>query len=125
VVADRDRLVQVMLNLLSNAVKFCRPVAGEVTIELFMEAEHARVNVRDNGIGISRENQDTIFEKFRQGGDTMTAKPQGTGLGLPICRQIVNHFGGRLWVESELGQGSIFSFTLPVVAQRAGERAAA
>ena len=84
-----------------------------------------RVDVRDNGIGIGKENQGMIFEKFRQGGDTMTAKPQGTGLGLPICRQIISHFGGRLWVESEPGKGSTFSFVLPVLAASRSERVAA
>jgi signal transduction histidine kinase len=70
--------------------------------------------VRDNGAGISAENQQIIFEKFRQVGDTLTDKPQGTGLGLPICREIIGHFGGRLWVESRLGEGATFSFTLPL-----------
>jgi signal transduction histidine kinase len=116
IVADRDRLVQVMLNLLSNAVKFCQPDIGVVTIGLRMDGPWIRVDVRDNGAGISPENQETIFEKFRQGGDTMTAKPQGTGLGLPICRQIIDHFGGRLWVESQIGKGSTFSFVLPCIA---------
>jgi len=113
-VVDRDRLMQVMLNLLSNAVKFCAPDRGEVKVVLRREGEWARVDVCDNGIGISLENQAMVFEKFRQVGDTLTDKPQGTGLGLPICRQIVNHFGGRLWVDSTPGAGSTFSFTLPL-----------
>jgi Na+/proline symporter/signal transduction histidine kinase len=112
--ADRDRLVQVMLNLLSNAAKFCDEERGLVEVRLWREAGALRVDVRDNGIGISPENQQLIFEKFRQVGDTLTEKPQGTGLGLPICRQIINHFGGALWVESRLGEGATFSFTLPV-----------
>ena len=70
--------------------------------------------MQDNGIGISRENQELIFEKFRQVGDTLTDKPQGTGLGLPICREIVHHFGGRLWVRSDPGEGATFAFQLPV-----------
>ena len=65
-----------------------------------------------------------IFEKFRQVGDTLTAKPQGTGLGLPICRQIIGHFGGRLWVRSRLGAGATFSFTIPS-AQASPERSEA
>jgi signal transduction histidine kinase len=125
VLADRDRLVQVMLNLLSNAVKFCKSAGGEVTVGLRRDGSMVRVDVRDNGVGISLDNQAMVFEKFRQGGDTMTGKPQGTGLGLPICRQIINHFGGRLWVESEIGQGSTFAFVLPVLSATRSERAAA
>ncbi|MBA3903568.1 MAG: histidine kinase, partial [Rhodocyclaceae bacterium] len=113
VLADRDRLIQVMLNLLSNAVKFCNPGEGRVQVSLRPERAGLRVDVRDNGPGISVADQMIIFEKFRQVGDTLTDKPQGTGLGLPISRQIVEHFGGRLWVESEPGCGAVFSFTLP------------
>jgi Na+/proline symporter/signal transduction histidine kinase len=114
VMADRDRLIQVMLNLLSNAVKFCEEARGHVTVKLSAANDAVRVDVEDNGPGISEQDQRTIFEKFRQVGDTMTAKPQGTGLGLPISRQIIEHFGGRLWVESSPGQGAKFSFTLPL-----------
>ena len=112
--ADRDRLMQVMLNLLSNAAKFCRDGGGRVKVSSTLLAEGLRVQVTDNGIGISADDQRVIFEKFRQVGDTLTQKPQGTGLGLPICRQIVHHFGGRLWVDSVPGQGATFSFVLPL-----------
>ncbi|HQR53469.1 MAG TPA: sensor histidine kinase [Burkholderiales bacterium] len=112
--ADRDRLIQVMINLLSNASKFCSREAGRVRVTLRREETCLRVDVTDNGIGISRQDQEIIFEKFRQVGDTLTDKPQGTGLGLPICREIVGHCGGRLWVESELGCGATFSFALPL-----------
>jgi len=111
--ADRDRVMQVMLNLLSNAVKFCEPGSGRVEVRLVQGHDTVRVDVADNGVGISREHQQVIFEKFRQVGDTLTQKPAGTGLGLAICRQIVSRLGGRLWVESEPGRGSTFSFTLP------------
>ncbi len=113
--ADRDRVMQVLLNLLSNAVKFCEPERGRVEVRLAQSDDATvRVDVADNGCGISREHQQVIFEKFRQVGDTLTQKPAGTGLGLAICRQIVSRLGGRLWVESEPGRGSTFSFTLPV-----------
>jgi signal transduction histidine kinase len=120
VMADRDRLTQVLLNLLSNAAKFCTPGSGRVEVRLSGQAGGVRVDVEDNGVGISRENQALIFEKFRQVGDTLTEKPSGTGLGLAICRRIVGHFGGRLWVESEPGRGSVFSFDLPAAAVGGG-----
>ncbi len=111
--ADHDRLVQVMLNLLSNAVKFIAPGKGHVVVRLSRTDGDFRVDVQDNGGGISKGDQQLIFEKFRQAGDALTDKPQGTGLGLPISRQIIEHFGGRLWVESVPGHGATFSFTLP------------
>jgi signal transduction histidine kinase len=116
IVADRDRLVQVMLNLLSNAVKFVARDTGRVEVRLARDSAGLRIEVQDNGPGIGREDQTVIFEKFRQGGSVLTDKPQGTGLGLPISRQIVEHFGGRLWVESEPGRGATFVFTLPLEA---------
>lgn len=114
--ADRDRLMQVLLNLLSNAVKFCDRTAGRVAIALHTHADNICVRVQDNGPGIKPEDQRIIFDKFRQVGDTMTDKPQGTGLGLPISRQIITHFGGELWVESTPGAGATFAFTLPLAA---------
>ncbi|HSF48758.1 MAG TPA: sensor histidine kinase [Burkholderiales bacterium] len=121
IVADRDRLIQVVINLLSNAVKFCKEHTGKVEVSMEVDTDWLRVDVRDNGPGISKANQDAIFEKFRQVGDTLTGKPQGTGLGLPISRQIIDHFGGRLWVESEPGHGALFSFTLPLQEVRSEE----
>ena len=121
--ADRDRLIQVMMNLLSNAVKFCAPGVGRVTVSLKVEAGYLWVDVADNGPGIRRDDQKIIFEKFRQGGrgnDVLTGKPLGTGLGLPISRQIIEHFGGELRVESapeEGGIGATFSFSLPLATQ--------
>jgi hypothetical protein len=114
VVADRDRLTQVMLNLLSNAVKFCDRTPGWVRVGLVANDSVVRVDVSDNGPGIHPDDQAIIFEKFRQVGDTLTAKPQGTGLGLPISHQIIAHFGGTLRVESVPGEGATFSFTLPL-----------
>jgi hypothetical protein len=116
IAADRDRLMQVMLNLLSNAAKFCNPQHGRVSISLAHRYDCLQVDVQDNGSGISEADQKVIFDKFRQVGDTLTAKPKGTGLGLPICRQIINHFGGRLWVSSPPGAGATFSFTIPLAA---------
>jgi signal transduction histidine kinase len=110
--ADPDRLMQVMLNLLSNAAKFVPVPGGRVGVSLSRDDADVTVRVTDNGPGVSAEQQALIFEKFRQGGDAAN-RPQGTGLGLPISRQIVAHLGGRLWLESSPGQGAAFCFTLP------------
>jgi Na+/proline symporter/signal transduction histidine kinase len=117
VATDRDRVKQVLLNLLSNAAKFCEPGVGRVEIALRAGDGVVRVDVRDNGPGISPEVQSVIFEKFRQSGDTLAGRPQGTGLGLPISREIISQLDGRLWVESVPRHGATFSFELPV-AQR-------
>jgi signal transduction histidine kinase len=110
--ADRDRLLQVLLNLLSNAAKFVPPGRGRVVVKLSSDERAATIEVRDNGPGIAPEQQQHVFEKFRQGGDAAN-RPQGTGLGLPISRQIVEHFGGRMWLQSVPGQGACFGFDLP------------
>lgn len=112
VVADRDRLIQVVINLISNSVKFSPE--GSITIRGTTDAGMLKLSVTDTGIGIKKEDLEKVFDKFQQVGDTLTDKPQGTGLGLPICRQIIEHHKGRIWVESELGKGSTFSFMLPL-----------
>ncbi len=114
VLADVDRLIQVLLNLLSNALKFAPEQGGRVEVRLTVLPGELRIDVRDNGPGVRREDQPFVFDKFWQAGDTLVAKPPGTGLGLHISRQIVEHFGGRIWVESEPGAGACFSFTLPL-----------
>ncbi|MDD2665244.1 MAG: sensor histidine kinase [Dechloromonas sp.] len=119
VLADRDRLTQVVINLLSNAVKFVPGGSGRVAVRVAAEAGRVRVEVADNGPGLTAEECGTVFEKFRQGGNTLTGKPQGTGLGLPISRQIIEYFGGNLWVESLPGQGATFIFTVPLPAPEA------
>ncbi len=119
---DKDRLVQVVTNLLSNSIKFT-PKGGKISIGVKPVMEEKSpdnpktvvVSVTDNGIGIAPENHAAVFEKFKQVGDTLTDKPKGTGLGLPICKEIVEHYGGKIWVESELGKGSTFAFSLPTV----------
>ncbi len=113
VVVDLDRMIQVMLNLLSNAVKFCDSERGRIEVALYEDGGRLRVDVCDNGRGISAQEHEAIFTKFHQVGDTLTGKPQGSGLGLHISRQIVEHFGGRMWVDSALGGGARFSFVLP------------
>jgi signal transduction histidine kinase len=116
VMADRDRLMQVMVNLLSNALKFVPADSGMVRVGAEGTASEVRVSVSDNGPGIHAADHEVIFDKFRQGSggtDVLTDKPQGTGLGLPISRQIIEYFNGRLWVESAPGAGACFQFTLP------------
>lgn len=107
---DRDRLIQVVINLISNAVKFTEH--GSVTCKAAVKEGELIVSVVDTGCGIKAEDQPLVFEKFKQVGDTLTDKPQGTGLGLPICKEIIEHHGGRLWLESTLGLGSTFLFSL-------------
>jgi signal transduction histidine kinase len=112
VIGDQDRLIQVMINLLSNSVKFTDQ--GSVTCRAVQTEDEILISVIDTGSGIAKEEQTRIFEQFTQVTNTLTGKPSGTGLGLPICKQIVEYHGGHIWIESELGQGSIFSFTLPL-----------
>jgi signal transduction histidine kinase len=122
--ADRDRLQQVLINLLSNAAKFAPADRGRVAVELARAGGMVRVAVADDGPGVRAEDRQVIFEKFRQAGDTLTEKPQGTGLGLPISRQIVEHLGGRLWVEDAPGGGAVFVFELPCASAAAPREAA-
>lgn len=109
---DRDMLIQVITNLLNNAIKF----TDHGVIDVFLRNNHKEIEIRitDTGIGIPQNELYIIFERFKQVGDTLTDKPKGTGLGLPICKEIVEHYGGRIWAESELGKGSSFIFTIPV-----------
>ncbi len=109
---DKDRLIQVVINLISNAVKFTDE--GSVTCRARDTGKEIIISVIDTGSGINGEDREKVFEKFKQSGDTLTEKPRGTGLGLAICKQIVSYHGGRIWAESELGKGSVFSFTIPV-----------
>ncbi len=118
--ADPDRLMQVLLNLLSNAAKFVPVPGGRVGVSLRSDDHGVTVAVQDNGPGVSADQQALIFERFRQGGDASN-RPQGTGLGLPISRQIVEHFGGRLWLESSPPQGACFLFYLPLTAPASEE----
>jgi signal transduction histidine kinase len=113
VFVDADRLTQVLVNLISNAVKFCNRDNGLISITARPEGDSLRVDVSDNGIGIAKKDRRKVFERFQQAGDTLIDKPQGTGLGLPICLHIIERFGGQIWFESELGKGSTFSFRIP------------
>lgn len=112
IVVDREKLIQVVINLLSNAIKFTEK--GYVKCKAQREGDEIVVSVEDTGIGIPESEKDRIFEKFKQIGDLIKGKPKGTGLGLAISKQIVEAHGGRIWVESEVGKGSTFYFTIPL-----------
>jgi len=109
--ADRVRFKEILYNLLSNAIKFT-PSGGRVWIESAVQDGAARVVVGDTGIGIAPEDQQAIFESFRQASVTTKGVREGTGLGLAITKRLVEHHGGKIWLESELGKGSRFYFTL-------------
>lgn len=113
IIGDRDRLIQVVINLISNSIKFTD--SGSITCRVTSDETQITIGIVDTGIGIAEVDLDKVFEKFKQVGDTLTDKPKGTGLGLPICKQIVEHHGGKIWVESSKGIGSTFSFTLPIM----------
>jgi signal transduction histidine kinase len=111
---DPARIQQVVTNLLSNAIKFS-PEGGTVTIGAAAEDDKVKVWVTDQGIGIPPEAMPNLFTKFFRVDNDETRKIGGTGLGLALIKEIVEAHGGHIWVESELGKGSTFSFTLPIV----------
>ena len=103
---------QVLLNLLSNALKFT-PEGGRIDVRAAVGKNMVEVSVADTGVGITPEDQEAVFEEFRQVG-TADKKVEGTGLGLALCRRFVELHGGRIWVKSQVGEGTTFTFTLPV-----------
>jgi len=113
IVADERKFKQILLNLLSNAVKFTAD-GGRVDVNARREDGNAVIAVHDTGIGIATEDQAAVFEEFRQVGRDYTRKQEGTGLGLALTKKFVELHGGRIWVESEPGKGSTFTFTLPL-----------
>ncbi|MBI5207040.1 MAG: response regulator [Candidatus Firestonebacteria bacterium] len=112
---DKDRLIQVVTNIISNAIKFTN--SGSVTCTAKKIKDHIEIRIQDTGIGIKPEHISKVFEKFKQvgEGDTISDRPKGTGLGLTICKEIVEAHGGKIWVESEYGKGSTFIFYLPAI----------
>lgn len=112
VMGDFERLVQVAINLLSNTVKFTNQ--GMVSCRVWRAGDDIRLSIADTGVGISETDLAHVFEAFVQVGDAKSGKPRGTGLGLAISKQIVEKHGGRIWAESVPGQGSTFTFALPV-----------
>ena len=112
-VGDERKIKQILLNLLSNAVKFT-PEGGRIGINAKQADGSVEISVSDTGIGIAPEDQATIFEEFRQVGGDYAHKKEGTGLGLTLAKKFVELHGGKIWVESEVGKGSRFIFTLPI-----------
>ena len=112
VTGDPERLDTVLTNLIENALKFS-PRGGTVTVEASMSDDEVYVTVGDQGIGISQHDQEHVFERFYRSTNPPTSFPPGTGPGLYICRTLVRAHGGRIWVQSDPGQGSLFTFCLP------------
>jgi signal transduction histidine kinase len=110
---DGDRITQVISNLLSNAIKYS-PLGGEITLRSRHDTSVATFSVSDQGVGLPAEGLSTVFERYERYADKMTDKVVGTGLGLPIARQIVEMHGGKIGVESMVGKGSTFWFNLPL-----------
>src|SRR5260370_2527881 len=111
--ADQGKLKQILLNLLSSAVK-CTPEGGQVTIQAKRLADTVEISVADTGIGIAKSDQEEVFKAFRQL-DSATAREQhGTGLGLALTKRFIELHGGRIWIASEPGMGSVFTLVLPL-----------
>jgi PAS domain S-box-containing protein len=111
---DANRVIQVLNNLIGNSIKFT-PLNGLITVEArgFQEKQEVQILVKDNGIGIEEQNLKKVFDKFYQIGEKSTADVGGTGIGLAVAKEIVELHGGKIWVESKRGEGTIFTFTLP------------
>jgi signal transduction histidine kinase len=116
VLIDKDRIMQVLTNLVNNAIKFT-PENGAIEVKASRDKkpDFIRITIKDTGPGIMEEDFEKIFEKFKQVDNILTREAGGTGLGLPICKNIIEYHGGKIWVESEFGHGSSFIFTLPIV----------
>jgi signal transduction histidine kinase len=112
-IGDERKIRQILLNLLSNAVKFT-PEGGQIGITAMPADGAVEISVSDTGIGIAPEDQEAIFEEFRQVGSHSAGKREGTGLGLALARKFVELHGGKIRVNSQVGKGSTFTFTLPV-----------
>ncbi len=118
VYVDPDKVTQVVFNLLGNAIKFT-PDGGTVTLEIKDGSDEVQISVTDTGPGVAKENQTFVFDRFRQIDRVDGSGARGTGLGLPIAKSLVEMHDGRIWLESELGKGATFIFTLPKLTTKA------
>jgi CheY-like chemotaxis protein len=112
---DKEKVYAILTNLVKNAVKFTP--AGSITFGYELKNKNLEFFVRDTGVGIPREQQEFIFERFRQGNESLARKHEGAGLGLSITKAYVEMLGGKIWVESEFGKGSAFYFTIPYLVE--------
>jgi signal transduction histidine kinase len=117
IIADPDRVAQILTNLMANACNYTPP-GGKVCISACVHGDEVRISVCDTGIGISKEDQEKIFERFFRADDSMVQDAPGTGLGLSIVQSLTEMQGGRVWVESELGKGSTFTIAFPTTNTR-------
>lgn len=113
IMVDKDRLIQVLVNLVSNAVKYCEPGYGQIVITAFHLENEVRINVKDNGVGISPDKHEAIFDRFYQVKNHNNIKPGGSGLGLAISKKIIEYHKGKIWVESDVTKGAKFCISLP------------
>jgi len=113
--ADSKRIEQVLRNLLDNAIKYS-PQGGTITLQAYQDEAQIVFSIKDEGIGIPAEERERIFERFHRVENEVTRRMRGAGLGLAVCRGIVEAHGGRIWVDSQAGAGSTFCFTLPIEA---------
>jgi len=111
---DETRIIQVLNNLLKNSVDFTPGTDGKIEVKAKKEGDDIVFSVTDNGIGMAEENQTNLFVKFYQIDTSLTRKHGGSGLGLTICKGIIEGLGGKIWVESKESKGSIFYFTIPI-----------
>ncbi len=109
--ADRTRLRQIMWNILGNAIKFTEK--GFVTLSIQLKEDNLLISIRDTGVGIKPEHIPIVFEQFRQIDGSLNRRVGGTGLGMPITKNLIELHGGKVWIESVYGQGSTFWFTIP------------
>lgn len=116
--ADKQRVKQILFNLLSNAIKFSKKEGGTVSVKTKKEGDNAIISISDTGIGIKEEDFEKLFREFEQVNPEITRNYGGTGLGLAISKKLVELHGGRIWIESRYGEGSTFTFTLPVTNSR-------